>query len=483
MLRLHPLPPHLRQQPASLLLSFFFSSSSLFCLLLCLIFTSCVVIRRLLPACVQPLLPCFVVACLPLQLRVSFSAARLLPTPTPTFLLVGISQHLFICCAVSSIAHFCIFTSTHHSHNMSDAPAPGASPAVIDDSTIATSTAESTSTCDQTSTSAASPEAATPSGPAKPSILPSLPGLPKSIKSIKSPSIPPAAVKTAAHLDAFIVRLNKCLQTPSGIDAVLAIVCYTARLGSVLLNTAAGRALLHEPVYRLAVIFASRPSIRSILVQTSGPSSLKTDAATAALVLAKRMRALGTLLTEARMMLRLWGLVSMYVWARSLLKQLLAKQITAAKTQDAEKNGEDGDAVAKADEPSTVETLIGWTQLLTCIGYQVTENYAYLSSKGVLGASPAKQSSLYIWSSRSFSVYVAVELARGAYNIVHHGVSDTPAKKAAAIELHRNFARYASLAPVMGHWSLEKGFMNEAGLTVCGFIPAALQIHKIWQDA
>ena len=371
---------------------------------------------------------------------------------------------------------------------MSDAPAPGASPAVIDDSTIATST-ESTSTCDQTSTSAASPEAAapseaaTPSGPETPSILPSLPGLSKPVKAIKSPSIPPAAVKTAVHLDAFIVRLNKCLETPSGIDAVLAIVCYTARLGSVLLNTAAGRALLHEPVYRLAVVIASRPSLRSVLVQTSGPSSLKTDAAAAALVLAKRMRALGTLLTEARMMLRLWGLVSMYVWARSLLKQLLAKQITAVKTQDAEKNGEDGDVVPKADGPSTVESLIGWTQLLSCIGYQVTENYAYLSSKGVLGASPAKQSSLYIWSSRSFSVYVAVELARGAYNIVHHGVSDTPAKKAAAFELHRNFARYASLAPVMGHWSLQKGFMNEAGLTVFGFIPAALQIHKIWQSA
>ncbi|CAK7198353.1 hypothetical protein SEUCBS139899_001014 [Sporothrix eucalyptigena] len=322
-----------------------------------------------------------------------------------------------------------------------------------------------------------------------------------------SPAVRAKAAATAAlnpaNLDAFLVHLNKCMQTPAGIDAVLAAVCYGARLGSVILNTAGGRALFHEPVRQLAAVLLALPTRAGALViltengtkaatGVSTAGAAKAAAGASALVLAKRLRALGTLLTEARMMLRLWGLLSMYVWARQLLSQLLARRRLAAakKTEPVEKKaGEEGEVTAAAEEPeakvlpptSTAETFVGWTQLLSCIAYQVTENAAYLASKGVLGATPAQQGKLYRWSSRSFSVFIAAELGRLAVRYTHQ-TTDTPEKKAQAVELHKNLVRYASLAPVMAHWGMEKGFLSDTALTILGCIPAAIQIHKTWKE-
>lgn len=331
-----------------------------------------------------------------------------------------------------------------------------------------------------------------------------------------------AAAVDPANLDAFLVHLNKVMQTPAGIDAVLAAVCYGARFGSIVLNTAGGRALFHEPVRQLAAVLLALPTRASssalvLLTSTNSKAAAnittagaaKAAAGASALVLAQRLRALGTLMTEARMMLRLWGLLSMYVWARQLLGQLLARRRVAAaakKEKEAaaaataaevaptgEKDGEaaaekvdkaaaEKAAAAKVVPPtSTAEVLIGWTQLLSCIAYQVTENAAYLSGKGVLGATPAQQGKLYRWSSRSFSVFVAAELSRLAVQYTHQ-TTDTPAKKAQAVELHKNLVRYASFAPVMAHYGMEKGFLGDTALTILGCIPAAIQIHRTWKE-
>ncbi|CAK7216647.1 hypothetical protein SBRCBS47491_002898 [Sporothrix bragantina] len=320
--------------------------------------------------------------------------------------------------------------------------------------------------------------------------------------STSSPAVKAKAAAAAcldpANLDAFIVHLNKCMQTPAGIDAVLAAVCYGARLGSVVLNTAGGRALFHEPVRQLAAVLLALPTRAGALViltnngvkaqtgATSTAAAAKAAAGASALVLAQRLRALGTLLTEARMMLRLWGLLSMYVWARQLLSQLLARRrAAAAKKAASVVEQKEGEAPAEAETvippTSTAETLVGWTQLLSCIAYQVTENWAYLASKGVLGATPAQQGKLYRWSSRSFSVFVVAELGRIAVQYAHQ-TTDTPEKKAQALELHKNLVRYASLAPVMAHWGMEKGFLSDTALTILGCIPAAIQIHRTWKE-
>ncbi|CAK7566112.1 MAG: hypothetical protein SEPTF4163_004047 [Sporothrix epigloea] len=315
--------------------------------------------------------------------------------------------------------------------------------------------------------------------------------MPASSPAVRTKATMAAALDPAA-LDAFLVHLNKCMQTPAGIDAVLAALCYGARLGSVILNTAGGRALFHEPVRQLAAVLLALPSRAGALViltnqgvKTRGRAAAKAAAGASALVLARRLSALGALLAEARMMLRLWGLLSMYVWARQLLGQLLARRHAAAvrKAAATSESIEDEITLSAAPIPptSTAETLVGWTQLFSCIAYQVTENMAYLASKGVLGASPAEQDKLYRWSSRSFSVFIVAELGRLAVQYTHQ-TTETPEKKAQAAELHKDLARYASLAPITAHWGSEKGFLSETAIAVLGFIPAAIQMHRIWKD-
>ncbi|EFX02402.1 peroxin 11c [Grosmannia clavigera kw1407] len=247
----------------------------------------------------------------------------------------------------------------------------------------------------------------------------------------------PAKGLSPARLDAFLVRLNTVMQTPSGSDAVLATVCYGARTGSVLLTTAAGRQL----------------------------------AADVALDLAKRLRALGALATELRMMTRLWGMLSMYVWARQLLQQIMAR--TASKKKD------------------PLDSLVAWSQLVSCSAYQMLENVAYLAQRGILPLSSQAQTAAYLWSSRAFCVYVAVELGRLAATLAAKTAKAATSNsktaqddlRAEVRELRRSAVRYMAFAPTTVHWSMEKGFLGESGVTLLGFVPAALQIHKVWSDA
>ncbi|OAA67080.1 hypothetical protein SPI_01656 [Niveomyces insectorum RCEF 264] len=313
-------------------------------------------------------------------------------------------------------------------------------------------------------------------------------------------SVPSAGPLAPANIDAFLLHLNKCMSTPGGIDAVLAAVCYSARISAVVLSTAAGRALLHAPVRQLVALALALPARASnlvLLTEISSPaaaaaatasSSGRAAAAAAALVLAQRLRALGSLMTEARMILRLWGLLSM--------------QETAA----AAKTGNEAEAKTEADSatttttttttPSTAETVLTWTQWATCTLYQAYENGAYLARRGVLGWSPETQARANRWSCRFFAVYVAIELGRLTAQTVQaaQAAQAAPAgtdadadtdtnQQATARERRKNLVRYAALAPVMAHWSLEQGFLGETGLTLLGSIPAALQIHRAWNEA
>lgn len=282
-----------------------------------------------------------------------------------------------------------------------------------------------------------------------------------------------AAALSPARLDAFLVRLNDVMQTPSGSDAVLATVCYGARTASVLLTAAAGRQLVGDAV---------------------------------ALGLAKRLRALGSLMAEMRMMTRLWGMLSMYVWARQLLQQLLAQKKSKSKSQSKSKGkGKDKDTAA-----NIADTIVAWSQLISCSAYQVLENGAFLAQHGILPLPPAVQTTAYLWSSRAFCVYVAVELGRLAAALAaSHGAlaaalaaaatgttstgttnttnttttAITSEKRAEIVELQRSAMRYMAFAPATINWSMQKGFLGEPAVTMLGMVPAALQIHKIWTEA
>ncbi|KAG7290723.1 hypothetical protein NEMBOFW57_000726 [Staphylotrichum longicolle] len=219
--------------------------------------------------------------------------------------------------------------------------------------------------------------------------LPSGEPIPSSAPPSKTPKrqpLPLGALLAAmpSNIDSFLTRLDKCLSTPSGIDTVMLFLCYTSKLGSSVLSSLSQSALRRSAREWIALI-ASLPRGTTVVFSspaaaaaaTGGKTTLPTAAALA-LVLSKRLSSLSSLLSEARMILRLWALLGMYFWARGLLRRTFSSAATTDEKSTA----------AAAPRPSKVETFIEYLRLTLCITFQSLENGAYLSSRGIMSWTP-----------------------------------------------------------------------------------------------
>ncbi|KAL2164320.1 hypothetical protein VTH06DRAFT_3536, partial [Thermothelomyces fergusii] len=161
----------------------------------------------------------------------------------------------------------------------------------------------------------------------------------------RRPAIPLAALLAAlpSRVDVFLARLDKCLATPSGIDTVMLLLCYTSKLGAAVLSSLSQSALRRSARDWVALV-ASLPR---------GTTAAVPPTAALALLLSKRLSALSSLLSEARMILRLWALLGMYFWARRLVGRVLRRAPEAEKREGGPGAGAGADAGAG---PSRLET-------------------------------------------------------------------------------------------------------------------------------
>ncbi|KAH8909799.1 hypothetical protein BR93DRAFT_924804 [Coniochaeta sp. PMI_546] len=282
----------------------------------------------------------------------------------------------------------------------------------------------------------------------------------------KKPSIPLRTLLslTPKNLDAFLAHLNRCLSTPSGIDTVLLFICYTSRFSSSLLTTLATRALHRSASDWIALVSASRTTVVAI---TDGAKLPSTAAAAASLLLADRLKNLSNLLSEARTILRLWGLLGMYFWAKRLLSQTFSAARSETETEKDQ------------PRPTTLDTVISYSQLATCIVFQALENGAYLSSKGVMGWSPAKQGWAMKWSARLWGLYVGIELGKLAAERVG-GAATRDVKTAAAWK--SAVVRNLAWAPLTVHWGSDKGVVSDWMVGALASVPGVIQMAELWRE-
>lgn len=151
----------------------------------------------------------------------------------------------------------------------------------------------------------------------------------------------------------------------------------------------------------------------------------------------------------------------MYSWAKRLLSQSFAKKNKSSSEKTTEK------------EPTTLDTTIAYSQLITCIVFQALENGAYLSSKGVMGWSPATQGWANKWSARLWGVYVGMELGRLAAEAVGGENKVTPAWRSAVV-------RQLAWAPLTVHWGSDKGVVSDWMVGALASIPGVLQMRELW---
>ncbi|KAH6664377.1 hypothetical protein F5X68DRAFT_217791 [Plectosphaerella plurivora] len=306
--------------------------------------------------------------------------------------------------------------------------------------------------------------------PVPPSSAEAAPPTPKSPKTPTNP-IHLALAAAPGNIDAFLTHLHRCMQTPSGIDTVLLLVGYSARLSANILD-AASRSAIESSVHRLiALAFSLPPNTTFLLASAPRAAPL----AAIAIKLATRLRALSALLSESRTFLRSWALLGVYLWGKGLLLPLLSARKSAGEKDDA--------MTAEKTAAEKLDRTIAFAQFSSIAVFQALENAYFLSSKGVFGLSPAQQGKAARWSVRSWMVFVGLELGRLIIERHRKQGEDVQSAehKAWKETWRRTLIRNLAWAPLTVHWSFN-GYLSDTAISALGTVPGIIGIRQLWKD-
>ncbi|KAK1502194.1 peroxin 11C [Colletotrichum tamarilloi] len=289
----------------------------------------------------------------------------------------------------------------------------------------------------------------------------------------KKPTLAQILAATPSNVDAFVAHLNRCFATPSGIDAVLCCLCYTSRFSASVIDSLSASALRHSARKLVALAF-SLPPDTTILLSKAPPAAA---AASRGMRVAGHLRALASLLSEARTITRLWSLLPLYLWLRRLMT-------TPAITEEEREKG------TKDASEAALDRALSWLQVVACLILQSLESSSYLASKGVLPMTPKQQGTAARWSVRFWSVFVGSELGRLAIEKLRRRAAIRRGELEVGSEEYkewadvwgRTLARQASWFPLTVHWSMDKGFVPEMGIGLLGSIPGVVQMRQLWKE-
>lgn len=282
-----------------------------------------------------------------------------------------------------------------------------------------------------------------------------------------------------SNIDAFLAHLQRCLSTPSGIDAVLLFLCYSTRLSSAALEVLTGPVIQRSAKQLLALASSLPPRTTLVFSSRAFPS----PSVAILLSLSRRLKAFSALLSETRTFLRLWGLLGMYFWGRGLVLRLREARLAA------KNNGEKVGA-----KINKLETSIAFTQLISCVIFQGLENGAYLAQKNVLEWQPANIVRAYRWSARFWGVFVGLkltELFMDRYKRSQVPKRQRMGDKTVAVfeseerewseEWTKLVGRNMAWFPLTLHWSLEQGLFSELSIGAIASVPGVIQIRDLWR--
>ncbi|KAK4048967.1 hypothetical protein OIO90_005602 [Microbotryomycetes sp. JL221] len=198
---------------------------------------------------------------------------------------------------------------------------------------------------------------------------------------------------------------------------------------------------------------------------------------------ADRVQKLQTLISDARVLYRLFGLLPILSWAQSL--------------NDPKQAPSDG-------QLKLIEKLQCWSMLL----YYPLEHYYYLAGKGIFKATTERINKIAIWSCRFWAAYVALQVLhiRREYQLLalskrQLGLARSRSEKSEVdsstlveqekIEIQKIRAKetylyndswvQAGYLPLTMHWSLPNGILpSSTWVGVCGTVAAAFGLRQTW---
>lgn len=269
--------------------------------------------------------------------------------------------------------------------------------------------------------------------------------------------------------DRFITRVLKVLATPGGTDRLLCTTAYTLQLVSAIINNR-----LHSATEKLAKHFAENASKALLPGETVVATFEPPPLARLLVQLSSSTKKLATLISDYRIFIRLWGLLGIYAWGKSVY----------------------------LDPPKDkVLRWIAYTQVALNACFQTIENRAYLAGKTIITGDASSQLRDWCWSSRFWCAHTTLEFVRlyrmkkiweaedkaavqkkrgeGAW---WSGDEDAKAKRQNEVagwwkDLIVNGAYY----PMTLHWSLESGLLTEIQVGILGVIAGGTGLRDVWK--
>ncbi|TID18728.1 peroxin 11c [Venturia nashicola] len=255
-------------------------------------------------------------------------------------------------------------------------------------------------------------------------------------------------------------RLSKILSTPSGTDRLLATTCYTLTLLSSLITTR-----LTTNIEKIASQFAEKASLalepgESVMATFPIPPLTKHLAS-----LANSSQKLASLISDYRIFTRLWGLLGLYAWGKSVY----------------------------LNPPSdSFLKVVAYTQVGVNVCFQTLENMAYLASKGIITRDSATQTRDWKWSSRFWMSHVVLDFLRlyRTRSLRHArvdklGEEDKEAKalrKDEEATWWREFVVNACYFPMTIHWSTD-GILSPTQVGALGSVAGGTSLRYLWKNA
>ncbi|CAI9636797.1 unnamed protein product [Alternaria burnsii] len=265
--------------------------------------------------------------------------------------------------------------------------------------------------------------------------------------------------KTAGTTDRTLVRLAKLLSTPNGTDVLLCTTSYTLTLVHAVLSRVLER--------RLASI-ATEIAEKAEGVLLPGETLIATlPAPTTTKVIAQVVgssKALSDVISDFRIFVRLWGVLGLYTWARETYRDPLPQSVS---------------------RKEKILRVLTWSAITSCVGFQVLENGAYLSSKGALTTASwtgdvgkARENTWWLWSSRFWAAYVGGDREK------EDKIQAEERMRAQKLEnwlWWKDLASNLAYAPMTVHWSMEKGLLSDWGVGACGMVAGGANLADAWR--
>ncbi|KAI9718355.1 MAG: hypothetical protein M1812_004076 [Candelaria pacifica] len=290
----------------------------------------------------------------------------------------------------------------------------------------------------------------------------------------KPPSSKPPSQRISPSLlsltDSKISRLNRILSTTSGLDTTLLTLSYTLTL---LTSTLPSLTNLQIP----SLLTTTKSHIQPIPTSTRFTRTISS------------LRTLVTLISDIRIFLRLWGLLAIWSWGFSNYKNPPRDQVLK---------------------------IIAWLQIGANAVFQGLENGAYLSSHGIVdlgggGKGGKREGKWWLWSARFWAAHVALEFGRLGRVLVLKGreeeeerkrrsewVGESVEKVGSVAKLEegrggvvkrreverwwREFGVNLAYAPLVVHWSLEKGCVGDGWVGALGGVAGVLGFREAWRQ-